>query len=110
MNLSTESFWLGAQGWVAVCSNIIPKESAQLFELVADKKDMDAALALYHRMLPIVQWVGGHRYVSATKAAFDMMSMPMGPPRAPRLPLPESERAALRADLIRYGLVRDKAA
>ena len=108
--LGYESFWLGAQGWVAVCSNIIPKESAELFTLVADRRDMDAALALYQRMLPIVQWVGGHRYVSATKAAFEMMGMPMGEPRAPRLPLPASERSALRADLVRHGLVQSKAA
>ena len=59
--LGYESFWLGAQGWVAVCSNLIPAMSAQLFELVADQKDMDKALALYKKMLPIVRWVGGHR-------------------------------------------------
>ena len=34
--LGYESFWLGAEGWVAVCSNILPKDSARLFELVAD--------------------------------------------------------------------------
>ena len=45
--LGYESFWLGAEGWVAVCSNVIPRWSAELFELVADKRDMDAALALY---------------------------------------------------------------
>ena len=104
--LGYESFWLGAQGWVAVCSNIIPRDSARLFNLVADERDQRAALALYKRMLPIVRWVGGHRYVSATKAAFAMMGMPMGEPRAPRLPLPEGERATLRADLVRFGLVK----
>lgn len=103
--LGYESFWLGAQGWVAVCSNIIPRDSAELFTLVADRQDMPRALALYHRMLPIVQWVGGHRYVSATKAAFEMMGMPMGAPRAPRLPLPAGERAALEQTLEAYGLV-----
>ena len=49
--LGYESFWLGAQGWVAVCSNLIPKMSARLFELVADEHDMPAALALYKKML-----------------------------------------------------------
>ncbi|MGI9434521.1 MAG: dihydrodipicolinate synthase family protein [Geminicoccaceae bacterium] len=103
--LGYESFWLGAEGWVAVCSNIMPKESAQLFELVADEDDQDAALALYKKILPVVRWVGGHRYVSASKAALAMMAMPVGEPRAPRLPLPEIERAELAKNLRELGLI-----
>jgi 4-hydroxy-tetrahydrodipicolinate synthase len=102
--LGYESFWLGAVGWVAVCSNLMPRDCARLFELVADEVDRDRALALYRHMLPIVRWVGGHRYVSATKAALEMMGMPVGPPRAPRLPLPDDERAALAATLGDLGL------
>ena len=103
--LGYESFWLGAQGWVAVCSNLIPKMSAQLFELVADRQDMPAALALYKKMLPIVRWVGGHRYVAASKDGLTMMGLPVGPPRAPRLPLPEADVRDLRAELDRLGLL-----
>ena len=90
---------LGAQGWVAVCSNLIPKDSARLFELVADQGDRDQAHALYRRILPIVKWVGGHRYVAASKAGLAYMGLPVGSPRAPRLPLPEADTAALRACL-----------
>jgi 4-hydroxy-tetrahydrodipicolinate synthase len=108
--LGYESFWLGAQGWVAVCSNIMPRESAQLFELVADRRDQQAALALYRRMLPLIRWVGGHRYVAATKAGLAMMGRPVGPPRPPRLPLPDQEIPALRRDLEALGLLRRAAA
>lgn len=97
--LGYESFWLGAEGWVAVCSNLMPRASANLFSLVADEQDRTRALALYRRMLPIVRWVGGHRYVSATKAALAAMGLPVGDPRDPRLPLPETERTALLKDL-----------
>lgn len=103
--LGYESFWLGAQGWVAVCSNLIPQMSARLFELVADHKDMDQALALYKKMLPIVKWVGGHRYVAASKDALEMMGLPVGKPRAPRLPLPTADAAELRGALDRLGLL-----
>lgn len=103
--LGYESFWLGAQGWVAVCSNLIPKMSARLFELVADEKNMDEAIALYKKMLPIVKWVGGHRYVAASKEALDMMGLPVGKPRAPRLPLPAAEAADLKRELDRLGLL-----
>ena len=108
--LGYESFWLGAQGWVAVCSNLIPGMSARLFELVADEKDVDRALALYKKMLPIVKWVGGHRYVAASKDALAMMGLPVGAPRPPRLPLPAADAAALRVELDRLGLLDSIAA
>jgi 4-hydroxy-tetrahydrodipicolinate synthase len=107
--LGYESFWLGAKGWVAVCSNLLPRDSARLFELVADAKDQAAALALYKRVLPIVRWVGGHRYVSASKAGLAMMGLPVGAPRAPRLPLPKADAEALRADLAALGLINSMA-
>ena len=108
--LGYESFWLGAQGWVAVCSNLIPGMSARLFELVADAKDVDQALALYKKMLPIVKWVGGHRYVAASKDALAMMGLPVGAPRPPRLPLPAADAAELRVELDRLGLLDSIAA
>src|SRR4029450_13488571 len=74
-----EPFWVGAEGWVPVCSNVIPRWSAELFELVADKRDMDAALALYKKMTPLLWWVGGPRYVSGTKACFGRRGKPRGP-------------------------------
>jgi 4-hydroxy-tetrahydrodipicolinate synthase len=102
--LGYESFWLGAQGWVAVCSNFLPRESARLFELVADHKDQASALALYRRMLPLVKMVGGHRYVAASKVALDYMGLPVGMPRAPRLPLPDADSSELKSHLDRLQL------
>jgi len=102
--LGYESFWLGAQGWVAVCSNFLPRDSARLFELVADHKDQVSALALYRRILPLVKMVGGHRYVAASKVALDYMGLPVGIPRAPRLPLPAADTAELKAHLDRLQL------
>lgn len=104
--LGYESFCLGAAGWVSVCSNIIPRASADLFAQVAERGDHAAALALYRRILPIIRWVGGHRYVSATKAGLDMMGLPVGDPRPPRLPLPPEERTVLAAEISRLGLTQ----
>jgi len=103
--LGYESFWLGAQGWVAVCSNLLPNESARLFELAVIRGDRDAALDLYKKILPIVRWVGGSRYVAASKAGLGLMGLPVGEPRAPRLPLPRADSDALRADLEALGLL-----
>src|SRR3954465_15597058 len=42
--LGYESAWLGAIGWVAVCSNLAPRLSTDMFHAAAFDKDMDGAL------------------------------------------------------------------
>jgi len=103
--LGYESAWLGAVGWVAVCSNVAPRLSAEMFGAAAFEADREKALALYRRLAPLLPWVGGPRYVSGTKAAFRLMGMDMGDPRPPRLPLPERDLPALREVLRGVGLV-----
>jgi len=92
--LGYESAWLGAVGWVAVCSNVVPRLSADMFRAAASG-DRAAALPLYRRLAPLLPWVGGPRYVSGTKAALRLAGMDMGPPRPPRLPLPERDLPVL---------------
>ncbi len=96
--LGYESAWLGAIGWVAVCSNVAPGLSAAMFRAAA-AGDRGAALPLYRRLAPLLPWVGGPRYVSGAKAALRLLGMDMGPPRPPRLPLPERDLPALQAVL-----------
>ena len=103
-----ESFVEGADGWVAVGSNIMPAASARLFTLTTIDQDYDAARALYLSMLPVIRLVGGHRYVSATKAALGLLGFAMGAPRAPRLPLPEHEFYEVLAALDSVGLLNQQ--
>ena len=93
--LGYESAWLGAIGWVAVCSNVVPRLSRDMFAAAAFEADRDKALPLYRKLAPLLPWVGGPRYVSGTKAAFRLMGMEMGTPRPPRLPLPAADMPAL---------------
>jgi len=102
--LGYESAWLGAIGWVAVCSNVAPKLSSAMFDAAAFEADRDKALPLYRKLAPLLPWVGGPRYVSGTKAAFRLMGMAMGPPRPPRLPLPARDLPALARVLQGIGL------
>lgn len=105
-----ESFVNGAEGWVAVGSNIMPEAFSRLFTLTSDEQDYDAARAVYREVLPIIRLVGGHRYVSATKTALGMIGQGVGQPRAPRLPSPASEVADVEAALRSVGLISGKAA
>lgn len=103
--LGYESAWLGAIGWVAVCSNVAPRLSSEMFDAAAFEANRDKALPLYRKLAPLLPWVGGPRYVAGTKAAFRLMGMDMGPPRPPRLPLPARDMPALAQVLQDIGLM-----
>ncbi|MDC0610405.1 4-hydroxy-tetrahydrodipicolinate synthase [Vibrio sp.] len=103
--LGYESFWLGAVGWVAVASNLIPNSCAKMFELAVDQQRKDEALRLYREILPIIKAVGGPHYVAASKAGLSMMGMSMGDPRAPRLPLEKSLYDSLYTELSKLNLI-----
>ncbi|MCA0425268.1 MAG: dihydrodipicolinate synthase family protein [Proteobacteria bacterium] len=86
--LGFESFCEGAEGWVAVASNVAPGPMSRLFTLVADEERLVEARMLYNRWEPVISAVGGHYYVAATKALLTHMGFAAGAPLPPRLPLP----------------------
>ncbi|MGE0153539.1 MAG: dihydrodipicolinate synthase family protein [Reyranellaceae bacterium] len=86
-----ESFLEGAEGWVSVGSNILPEACAALFVECADKLNVRRGREIYHQITPLLRLVGGHRYVSATKTALNLMGFSVGKPRPPRLPSPRHE-------------------
>jgi 4-hydroxy-tetrahydrodipicolinate synthase len=102
--LGFESFCEGAQGWVAVPSNIAPGPLSRLFTLVVDEERLTEARALYLHWLPIIQAVFGQAYVGGTKALLKHMGFPAGAPRPPRLPVPASEDARLGELAREFGL------
>jgi 4-hydroxy-tetrahydrodipicolinate synthase len=97
-----ESFMNGAEGWVAVGSNILPRDLARLFDL-SIAGDVAGARALYRQVLPVIRLVGGHRYVSATKSALAMLGYPVGDPRPPRLPTPAADLDGVLQALVAAG-------
>lgn len=98
--LAYESFCLGAVGWVAVCSNIVPRLSAQLSEHCMAGAYPEA-LALYRRLLPLLAMLEAGKYVQIPKAALALLGRQAGEPRAPRLPLAAGDRERL------AGILRD---
>ena len=105
-----DSIRLGAKGWVSVCGNIVPRLSADIYNLAVRSETMDEARELYHRLTPLLDAISGDLYVSATKAAMRLIGMSVGDPRAPRLPLPEAGVDALRQVLSNLDVLEEKAA
>jgi 4-hydroxy-tetrahydrodipicolinate synthase len=102
--LGFESFVEGAQGWVAVASNVVPAMMARIFSLVADDQAIAKARELYLEYLPVIEFVGGQAYVAGTKALLGHMGFAAGNPRPPRLPLAAAQDEVARALVKSYGL------
>ena len=105
-----DSIRLGAKGWVSVCGNIAPRLSADVYDLTAGKEDTTGGRDAYLRLMPLLDAISGDLYVSATKAALALIGMPVGGPRLPRLPLPETMTAGLKRALSELGALKDEAA
>ena len=102
--LGYESFMVGAEGWVSVCANIMPRESARMFELAVDEGDREGAWAVFRELVQVIDWLGDHLYAHGMKAAFQLLGRSMGPPRPPRLPLPPDKVEELKEVMDRLGL------
>ena len=105
-----DAWMLGARGWVSVCGNIVPDLSAEAYRQTVTLGNPAAGREIYHRLYPLLDAIDGDLYVSATKAALALIGRPVGPPRMPRLPLPEASVAALRRVLADLGVLAEKAA
>jgi len=101
---------LGAKGYVSVCGNIVPKLSSDLYRLVITESDSASGRELYHRLLPLLDVISGDLYVSATKTAMEMVGMPVGPPRMPRLPVPKEHKTKIEDVLRELGVLVSRAA
>lgn len=98
-----ESFCEGAKGWVSVASNVMPRETADIYNLVKAGK-IKEAWDLYIRILPIIRFVAGIWYVGGTKALLNNMGLAVGNPRPPRLPAPAPLQAEAKRLVAEFGL------
>jgi 4-hydroxy-tetrahydrodipicolinate synthase len=93
-----EGFCAGATGWVSGVADVAPGECRELFDHCRMGR-LDAARALYRRMLPLAALDMTPKLVQYFKAALDAVGLAGGPTRPPRLPLTEAEAAVLEAAL-----------
>ncbi|HEY9086224.1 MAG TPA: dihydrodipicolinate synthase family protein, partial [Candidatus Tyrphobacter sp.] len=97
-DLALEGLLAGATGWIAGLSNVVARESIELYDLVR-ARDIDAAAALYRRLLPLFRYDSRPTFVQAIKYAFEAIGKPVGATRPPRLPLDDSDRRVIAAAL-----------
>jgi len=90
----------GVVGWIAGFPNAMPAESAELYNLVTSGRYEEAA-PMYAAVHDLFNWDSRKEFIQAIKLAMDILGRYGGPTRLPRLPLPASDDAKLRADTAR---------
>ncbi|GAA4523230.1 4-hydroxy-tetrahydrodipicolinate synthase [Nonomuraea ferruginea] len=95
---------LGAAGFVSVIGHVVGAQLARMIQLHRNG-DVEQARAIHRQVAPVVEGImmsaGG---AIMTKAALDMVGMPVGPVRLPLVPATEKQIAELRACLVAGGV------
>jgi 4-hydroxy-tetrahydrodipicolinate synthase len=91
-----EGFCAGATGWVTGVADVAPRECVELWERCR-AGELDAARAIYHRLLPLARFDMTPKLVQYFKAAMDVVGLAGGPLRPPRLELTDAERTEVEA-------------
>jgi 1-pyrroline-4-hydroxy-2-carboxylate deaminase len=90
-DVALESALMGATGWIGGFTGVFPRETKQLFEL-GQRGEVAPALQIYRRMLPLLRWDSGPRFVEAIKRSIDLVGQPGGGAvRPPRLALSQED-------------------
>ncbi len=88
----------GVVGWIAGFPNAFPKESAEIYRMAMAGKFTEAAPA-YAAVHNLFMWDSRKEFIQAIKLSMDVIGRYGGPTRLPRLPLPASDEAQVRADI-----------
>jgi 4-hydroxy-tetrahydrodipicolinate synthase len=98
--LLLEAFLLSAHGIVMGAPNFLAPALARAAQ-AASVDDVAGLVNLWRQLMPLFRFLGSKPYVSAVKAACEILGHPAGPVRAPLLSLSDTDRSALAALLQR---------
>lgn len=104
-DLTLENFLLGADGWISVSGNIIPKQAKELYDLIQEDK-IEEAKELFNKLYPLLYMLeNGSKPIQRVKAALKMIGKDSGPARLPRIGLDKIEEEEVRNALVKIGLL-----
>ncbi|UUI05537.1 4-hydroxy-tetrahydrodipicolinate synthase [Oceanobacillus jeddahense] len=77
---------VGGHGATGIIHNLVPKEIVEMYELFTKKKDIDGALAINQRLLPLYDYVEAEPVPGPVKAGLDIIGLEGGTVRKPLVP------------------------
>lgn len=95
---------LGGIGVISVLSNVVPKETHDMCAAYL-AGDVKTAAELQLKYVPLINALFSDVNPIPVKEAMNMMGLSVGPARLPLIPMDDAKREALRAELLRLGLL-----
>ncbi len=95
---------LGGIGVISVLSNVAPKETHDMCAAYL-AGDVKTAADLQLKYVPLINALFSDVNPIPVKEAMNMMGLSVGPARLPLVPMTDDKREALRAELLRLGLL-----
>lgn len=94
----------GAEAAVWGAAGIVPEQAVELWNVLAEKKDLDAGRELWAKLWRLADFLESVNYIAGVKAGLELVGSPAGPPRLPARPLSDENRAALKEILDAIGV------
>jgi 4-hydroxy-tetrahydrodipicolinate synthase len=95
---------LGMKGSVWGAANVMPRQCAELFNLV-EAGELIQARRLWEKMWPVNQFLVTEGYAASVKAGANLIGFHVGDPRLPYRPLSDEKKAELRQLLVNVGAI-----
>ncbi|PWN28671.1 aldolase [Jaminaea rosea] len=92
---------MGAEGVAWGVASVAPYESVALYQALVEEQDLKQAKEIWSLLYPIAACLESVNYPAGVKAALDVLGLPMGPVRAPTLPLSGDDVARLKGVVAR---------
>lgn len=99
--LAFDALLAGATGWCTAAANLIPELNVALYEAIVTRADLQEARAIFHRQLPVLQFLVAKGLPRTVAAGLELEGVNVGPLRRPLLPLNDREHEELKALLSR---------
>ncbi|WP_312795099.1 dihydrodipicolinate synthase family protein [Tianweitania sp.] len=94
----------GAPGSIIGASTFVPELCVELFNRISVDKDLPAALQVWDKLWPILNFMLLNGYVPLAKAGAALRGLPLGEPREPMTPSPQDLRDRFKAVLDKAGV------
>ncbi|MGG1247685.1 4-hydroxy-tetrahydrodipicolinate synthase [Bacillus spizizenii] len=94
---------VGGHGATGIIHNLVPKEIVKMYQLFKVDGDINGAIALNQRLLPLYDYVEAEPVPGPVKAGLDLIGLKGGEVRAPLVPASEELTSKMKETLLQLG-------
>lgn len=94
--MALAAFAVGAKGWTTASAHLVPRLVVEFYQAIAERRDLEAARAKFLRLQPLLDFIVKGGLPRTVAAGVEILGTPVGPLRAPLLPITDDDRATLK--------------